>query len=84
MVSARVELNKYANTVLNVMKAKYDLKNKSEALNKFVELFGDNIVDKEVDDKYIKKILDIENKHFEKYGYRSRTVSDLKKEIEGK
>ena len=38
MVDARVELNKYSNRVLSVVKAKYDLKDKSQAINKFVEL----------------------------------------------
>ena len=34
MVDARVELNKYSNRVLSVVKAKYDLKDKSQAINK--------------------------------------------------
>ncbi|MBS3057479.1 MAG: DUF2683 family protein, partial [Candidatus Diapherotrites archaeon] len=37
MVDARVHLSKYANRVLTVVKAKYDLNDKSQALNKFIE-----------------------------------------------
>ena len=43
MVLARVVLSKYSDKVLNVVKAKFDLKDKSEALNKFVELYGDDM-----------------------------------------
>ena len=35
-VSARVELGDYANKVLGIIKIKYGLKDKSEALNKFI------------------------------------------------
>ncbi len=84
MVDARVSLNKYTNTVLAVVKAKYDLKDKSEAINKFVETYGENEVEKEVKESYIKKILKIEEDYFKKYGYRHTSVKDLRKEIEGK
>ena len=40
MVYARVVLNDYTNKVLNVIKAKYGLNDKSEALNKFADLYG--------------------------------------------
>lgn len=40
MVDARVSLTKYANMVLNVVKAKYELKDKSAAINKLIELHG--------------------------------------------
>ena len=48
MVYARITLNDYANKVLNVIKAKFDLRDKSEALNKFIDLFGDEVVEKPV------------------------------------
>jgi len=84
MVDARVSLNKYSNTVLNVIKAKYDLKDKSAALNKFIDYYGENEVEKEVKDSYIKKILKIEEEHFKKHGYKHTSTKDLRKEIEGK
>ena len=76
MVDARVELSKYSNKVLTVVKAKYDLKDKSQAINKFIETYGDNEVEHEVKDSYVKKLLEIEEKHFKKQGFRK--MSDKK------
>ena len=83
MVDARVCLSNYANRVLNVVKAKYDLNDKSEALNKFIDIYGENEVEHEVKDSYVKKILKIEKDHLKKYGYRHTSLKDLRKEIEG-
>lgn len=83
MVDARVSLDKYSNQVLMVVKAKYDLKDKSQALNKFIALYGENELEHKVKDSYIKKLLDIENAHFKKYGYKHQSIDDLRKEIEG-
>lgn len=82
MTIARVELKPYSNKVLNVIKAKYDLNDKSEALNKFIELYGDSEVEQEATDEYVKKILQIEEKHFKKYGFRTTTIEKMRKEIE--
>lgn len=79
MVYARITLSEYANRVLNVIKAKFDLHDKSEAANKFIELFGDEFVEKEANDGYVKKILEIEKKHFQKYGQRKMTIQELDK-----
>lgn len=73
MVYARVSLNDYVNRVLNVIKAKFDLRDKSEAINKFIEMFGDEFVEKEASDEYIKKMIATEKRHFEKYGHRKMT-----------
>ncbi|MDO8656646.1 MAG: DUF2683 family protein [Nanoarchaeota archaeon] len=79
MVYARITLNEYANKVLNVIKAKFDLNDKSEAINKFVDLFGDEIVEKEANEQYVKRIIEIEKKHLQKYGQRKMTLHELDK-----
>lgn len=79
MVYARISLNEYANKVLNVIKAKFDLRDKSEAINKFIEIFGDEVVEKEANDKYLKNVLEIEKQHFKKYSHRKMTVQELDK-----
>lgn len=78
-ISARVELNNYANKVLAIIKAKYGLKDKSEAINKFVELYGEDIFEKEANEEYTKKIISISNNHFEKYGKRKMSLQELNK-----
>jgi len=79
MISARVVLNEYANSGLNVVKSKFNLRDKSEALNKFIEMFGDKFVEREAKDAYIKKLLDIEEKHFKKYGKHKLSLKELDK-----
>lgn len=79
MVFARLSLDDYTNKVLNVIKAKFSLKDKSEALNKFTQLFGDEVVDKEAKDDYIKKLIQIEDSHLKKYGKKKMTLQQLDK-----
>ena len=79
MVFARVKLNEYSNKVLNVVKAKFDLRDKSEALNKFLEIYGDDIAERDANDEYIKKVIEIDERHFRKYGKRKMTLKELDK-----
>ncbi|MBU2639402.1 MAG: DUF2683 family protein [Nanoarchaeota archaeon] len=79
MVFARISLNEYSNKVLNVVKAKFDLKDKSQAINKFLEIFGEEVVEKEANDQYIKKIIESTETHFKKYGKRKMSLKDLDK-----
>ena len=77
MVFAQIYISDYANRVLNVIKAKFGLKDKSEAINKFIELYGDELVEREANDKYIKKVLEIEEQHMKKYGKRKMSLKEL-------
>tara|TARA_Y100000310_G_C20384357_1_gene669685 strand:- start:451 stop:705 length:255 start_codon:yes stop_codon:yes gene_type:complete len=77
MVFARVKLSEYANKVLNVIKAKFDLNDKSEAINKFAELFGEDLVEKEATDEYIKKVIEIDERHIKKYGRKKMSIKEL-------
>jgi hypothetical protein len=76
-ISARIEINDYTNKVLAVIKAKFGLKDKSEAINKFIELYGDEVVEKQANEEYIKKILNITNIHIEKYKNRKMSLQEL-------
>lgn len=79
MISARVELDDYSNRILGIIKIKFGLKDKSEALNKFIELYGEEIMEKEANEEYTKKIIDITKKHFEKYANKKMTLQQLDK-----
>ena len=76
-ISARVDLNDYANRVLGVLKAKYRLKDKSEAINKFVELYGEEVVEREANEKYVKEMIRGVNAHFKKYGHKNMSFEEL-------
>lgn len=76
-VDARVSLSGYANHVLAVVKAKYELRDKSQAMNKFFEIYGCNEVEPKVKESYVKKLLKIEKEHFRKHGYRKMSTKEL-------
>lgn len=76
-VSARVNLNSYVNKVLGIVKLKYDLRDKSEAINKFVEMYGEEIVEKDANSHYAKKVMKIADKHFKNYKNRRMTKKEL-------
>jgi hypothetical protein len=85
MVMARVVFDEYSNRVINVIKAKYDLKDKSEALNKFIHKYGkQENIEEEVNDKYLAKIINIEKNYFKNNNYKHTPINELRKEIESK
>jgi hypothetical protein len=79
IISARVNINDYANRVLGIIKHKFGLKDKSEALNKFIELYGDEFIEKQASDKYVKKVSKIAERHFDKYGKKKMSIEELDK-----
>jgi hypothetical protein len=76
-ISARVNLNPYVNRVLGMIKIKYDLKDKSEAINKFIEIYGDEILEKESTEEYLKKVISISDNHFNKYSNKKMSLEEL-------
>ncbi|MFH1586368.1 MAG: hypothetical protein ABID38_00765 [Candidatus Diapherotrites archaeon] len=83
-VTMNVKVKDYSSRVLGVVKEKYGLRDKGEALDKFADMFGEEFVDKEVKDELIREVIASTERHIKKYGFRSRSVNDLRKIIEGK
>lgn len=54
------------------------LKNKSEALDKFVHLFGHEYVEPEVREEVINEVILSCNEHVKKYGMRKMDRTELK------
>ena len=79
VISARVSLTDYSNRVLGVIKAKYSLKDKSEALNKFIDMYGINEVEPELKDEYIEKLSVLEKQK----GISFKSIKELRKIVEG-
>lgn len=79
MISARVELTNYANKVLGIIKIKFGLKDKSEALNKFIDLYGEDVVEKGITEDYAKKVMEISNNHFKRYKHKKMSLKELDK-----
>jgi signal recognition particle GTPase len=74
-----VHVNDYTNRVLGVIKEMFGLRNKSEALNKFVEMFGEQFINKEVREDVVEEIIASCNAHIKKHGMRRMSMAELKK-----
>ena len=79
MTLMNVNVNEYTNRVLGVIKERFGLKDKAEALNKFAEMHGEEFVEREVKDEIIEEIIRDCEAHIKKYGYRKMSLKELDK-----
>ena len=56
MVQAMIDIPEEANQVLNIIKARYNLKTKSDAIAKVVLEFGGNILEPKIRPEYLEKL----------------------------
>jgi hypothetical protein len=79
MVQAVINIKERANRVLNIVKAKYGFKDKSQAIEHVIEQYESAFLEPELRPEYVEKIQNIE-KHgkFKKY----TSLKELKDEIE--
>ena len=61
MIQARVKISDRTNQVLNIVKAKYNLKDKSAALDLVVAQYEEKLLESQYRPEFIKEILDSEN-----------------------
>ena len=79
MVKAIININENTNRLLNILKAKYGLKDKSEAIDKMAEEYEEEILEPELRPEYVEKIKKIEKQgKFKKYS----SIKELRDEIE--
>ncbi|MDO8428414.1 MAG: DUF2683 family protein [Candidatus Diapherotrites archaeon] len=78
-----LKVSEYASRVLGVVKEKYGLKDKAQALEKFAEMYGEEFVDREVREEVIKEVIESCNQHIKKYGFRKMSVKELDKLTRG-
>ena len=60
MPTAIVRLNDEANQIINIVKAKYGLRDKSEAINKMAEEYEHEVLEPELRPEYIEKMRKIQ------------------------
>ncbi len=58
MVKAIVNIDENANRILNIIKAKENLKDKSDAINLILNLFGKEMLEPELKPEFIKELLE--------------------------
>lgn len=58
MVKAIVDISEKANRILNIVKAKEALKDKSDAINLVITFYGQEILEPELRPEFIKELLE--------------------------
>lgn len=75
MVQAIINIDERTNRILNIIKAKYDLKDKSAAIDQMAAEYEEEILEPELKPEYIKKLKRIEKQEAIEVG----TAEDLRK-----
>ncbi len=78
MIKALVMFNEDEDQLLNLMKAKYRLRNKNDALRLFLKKYGENELEPELRPEYLRKIRKIEK---EGYGKTFNSIEELRKNL---
>jgi len=78
MVQAMIEIPEEVNHILNIVKARYNLKTKSEAITKIVIQAGEEILEPKLRPEYLKKLKKIEKEGYDK---TFKSIEDLKRII---
>jgi alanyl-tRNA synthetase len=79
MVQNILNIGEREDRILNIVKAKFGLKNKSEAVALLVNNYEENFLELELRPEYIEKLQKIEK---EGYGKTFSSVEQLRKKIE--
>jgi hypothetical protein len=78
MVQAFITLSEHANRILNIVKAKYDLKDKSQAIELVVTEYEEDILEPALRPEYIKKA----EKIMKQKPIHVGSIADLRKRYE--
>ena len=78
MVQAIINISEKANRVLNIVKAKYGLKDKSEAINIIAHEYEQEVMEPELRPEYIEKLGKIQKQK----GIPFKNVAELRKRYE--
>ena len=78
MVQAMINISENANQILNIVKAKFGLKDKSEAIDMMANQYEEEILEPELKPEFVKKVLSIKKTKGKTY----KNLAELRKEIE--
>ena len=78
MVQAIVNLGEREDRLLTIIRGKFGLKNKSEAVNFVIDQYGDELLEPQLRPEYREELLKIDKGKFKRF----TSIDDLRKEIE--
>ena len=79
MVQSIIDIDENEDRILNIVKAKFGLKNKSQAVALIAKIYADSFLESELRPEYIKKLQKIEK---EGYGKTFKSIKELRELIE--
>ena len=80
MVQAIINISENANQIFNIVKAKNNFRDKSEAIEFVAMEYGEDILEPELRPEFVEKIRKIEKEK----GIEFKDINELRKIIEGK
>lgn len=78
MIQARFQLDEYTARVLDVVKGKYGLKNRDEALRKIALEVGEKYVDPIIKEDFLRELDEVYESHKKKYSKRKMSDKELR------
>tara|TARA_Y100000310_G_scaffold332019_1_gene406741 strand:- start:932 stop:1174 length:243 start_codon:yes stop_codon:yes gene_type:complete len=78
MVQAIIDINEHTNRIINIVKAKFGLRDKSQAIDKIAQQYEDTILEPQLRPEYIEKIQKIKQQK----GIKFKSTDELRKKIE--
>ncbi len=79
MVQSIIDLGENEDRILNIVKAKFGLKNKSQAVAMIAKIYEESFLEPELRPEYLKKLMRIsKGKHIP-----FKNIDDLRRQIEG-
>jgi len=78
MVQAIINLGEHEDRLLTIVRGKFGLKNKSEAVNFVIDKYGEELLEPELRPEYKEKLLKIDKGKFKRFV----SIDNLRKEIE--
>ena len=76
-ITMNIKVKDYSSRVLGVVKEKYGLNDKGQALDKFAEMYGEEFVEPEAREDVVKEVIRSCDRHIKKYGFRKTSVEEL-------
>ncbi len=78
MTQAIITLGEYEDRILNIVKGKYGLKNKSDTVNFIIDKYEEGFLEPELKPEYIEELEKIKKGKFKKYS----SIDALRRSIE--
>jgi hypothetical protein len=79
MVQSIIDIDENEDRILNIVKARYGLKNKSQAVAFVAKIYGESFLEPELRPKYLDKLMKIDKEK----GIPFKNINELRKIIEG-